>query len=61
MAAILHKPSNTSQCSETLSAVLDNVKARYVRMVVPVRSGWVFLDEIFVNPDSQNTVAGDTH
>ncbi|MEX0775012.1 MAG: hypothetical protein WD042_04780 [Phycisphaeraceae bacterium] len=35
---------------KTLSAKLDGVKGRYVRVVTPDRRGWVFVDEIVVNP-----------
>jgi len=50
VATVAHQPTNEGEMLKTLSAKLDNVKARYVKVVAPTKGGWVFVNEIFVNP-----------
>ena len=55
-AAVITTPaSKDGQFVRTLSTKLDNVTARYLRLVAHTNGMWLFCDELIVNPvDSPN-------
>ena len=51
VAIAKHTEGDRPVCMATLSAKLKDVTGRYVRVVAPNRSHWLFADEVFVNPE----------
>ncbi len=50
-AAVINTPaSKDGQFVRTLAANLDNVTARYVRIIAHTNGMWLFCDELIVNP-----------
>ncbi|MEX0776843.1 MAG: discoidin domain-containing protein, partial [Phycisphaeraceae bacterium] len=54
VATVAHEPSNAGEMIKTLSAKLDGAKGRHVRVVAPNQGGWLFVDEIVVNPQQDD-------
>jgi hexosaminidase len=52
-AAIVTPRDKRGQYLTTLSAELEDTRARYVRMVARTNGLWLFLDEILVNPEAE--------
>ena len=57
VATVVTKKDEVGEKTATVSAKLNNVKARYVKIVAHTNGQWLFLDEIIVNPKPQEPAA----